>query len=556
MSFGNGNNIILTQRDLGNKYSQTPQKKETKKITFKNYDNPLVSIIIASCNDYQYTKSCLFYVYKNTFNVPYEVIVADDNSTDKTQKIQDEFENINFIKTTKILGFLKNVNNAAKYAKGKYICILHNDTIPKENWLEPMVKIIEEDETIGIVGAKILQPNGKISEAGFEIDYEGIFTSIGKGESSDESDFNKTKIVDYCSSCSMLVKKNIWDEIGGFDIKFSPKYYEDVDLSFNFLYKFKLKTVFQPQSEIVHFNKGYYKNTNLKYSNRLDFLMKWKKELQLKYEKLKKEKQNINICFGLTDNYSQHTGVAIASILINSNLSDNYHFYLISDYISEKNKQYFSDLKKIRDFEISFLQVDNDDFKNIKVFNHSIGLGCSSFYRFKIFDLINKDKVLYLDSDLLVRKDLRELFETDISNYLFAAVTDMFSFDCKERCKLDEEAVYVNAGVVLFNVKKCKEENFHKKLFALSEQPAAPNIIYADQDILNLLAQKRIKILDDTWNSATSIDSAIVHYFGPDEKPWLLNGKPQDHFYFEYLKFTPWHEEFITSLRQNINVEK
>lgn len=555
MTFGsknNLNNIILTHRDLGNKYSQSTQKAEKKKISFKNYETPLVSIIIPSYNDYKHTKSCIYYLNKNTPNIPYETIIADDNSTDETKKLLDEFDNINFIKNNENLGFLKTVNRASKNARGKYICILHNDTLPKENWLEPMVKTIEEDETIGIVGAKILQPDGNIEEAGYKINYEGICTPVKSINNTNLSGLDKVKTVDYCSSTCILVRKDVWDKIDGFDENFSPKYYEDADLSFNCLHKHKLKTVCQTNSEIVHFNKGNYKNTNFKYTNRLDFVIKWKKELQLKYEKLNEKSLNIDICFTLTDNYSQHTGVAIASILINSNLSDQYHFYLLSDYISKKNKQYFNDLKQIRDFEISFLQINNDDFENIKACNY---LGISAFYRFKIFDLVDKDKVLYLDSDLIVRRDIRDLFKTDISNYLCAAVTDMCSLECKTRCKLDKDATYVNSGVVLFNVQKCKNENIHKKLFTMAEKPAPPNIIYADQDILNIVAQKRIKIVDDTWNSLTLIDSSILHYFGPDEKPWVLKSKPQKHFYFEYLKFTPWYEEFMKNFSKDIIAE-
>lgn len=540
-------NIIITKRDfIGSNLNQSVSQK----IYFKNCEQPLVSIIITAFNNYKYTKSCLYYIHKHTNNINYEVILADDNSTDETKKISREFDNVNIIRNSERLGFLQNVNNAVKSAKGKYICILHNDTIPKQNWLEPLIDVMESNQNVGIVGPKILSKDGLMSEEKYFIDEMGYYKNSGD-ILNDKSD------VDFCPDCAVLIRKSAWESIGGFDNIFSPVYYEDVDLALSFKNKLGLAIKYQPKSEVVHFNIHAYNDTKLKNYNRINFYLKWKTAIQQKFRPGLKG-ANINVCFCLTDNYSQHTGTAIASILLNSNLKDKYCFYLLSDYISQENQEYFKLLKSIRDFEIFFLQVDNKEFEDVKILNH---LGYPTLYRFKMFDSINVDKILYLDSDLVVGKDLHELYETDISNYYAAAVEDAFSNPSKDRCELKESATYVNAGVILFNLKKCKKDNLSKKLFELSKNPPNLDIIYADQDMLNIVMQTKIKLLSDKWNCLYLLvdeykyekelnmkrakDSVIIH-FSAYKKPWIreFNSCLKEE-YFQYLRFTPWYDEFM-----------
>lgn len=262
----------------------------------------------------------------------------------------------------------------------------------------------------------------------------------------------------------------------------------------------------------------------------------------------------INVCFAIDNNYAQHTGCVIASILKNSDISDKYNFYIISNGIADKNKEFFEKLKSIRDFELSFLDVDNKDFGGIDL-NH---LGYPTLYRFKIFELINKDKILYLDSDMVVRKNLRELYETDITDYLWAGVEDILNPYCKYKFKMRPDSTYINAGVVLLNLKKCREENISEKLFELAQSAWQKRDKLNDQDMINIVSQAQIKIVDFKWNCMycynnyysseeeyheMAKDPSISHYI-TENKPWVAGSNPYNkEEYFEYLKLTPWYSE-------------
>lgn len=251
------------------------------KIIFPRVENPLVSIIIPVYNQYDYTKACLYTVLNTVHDIDYEIIIADDNSTDQTENILNEVENIVIAKNWINLGFLKNVNSAAKEAKGKYICLLNNDTIPKDNWLKYLLETMESKDDIGIVGAKFLATNGKLHEAGCFMSKQGIPGQYGFNQEVNDPEFNEEKEVDYCSGCGVLIKKSAWEEIGGFDEQFAPAFYEDPDLSFAFKYNLGLKTFYQPKAEIIHFHNISYQHVNdhTAHANRPKFQQKWEKEL-------------------------------------------------------------------------------------------------------------------------------------------------------------------------------------------------------------------------------------------------------------------------------------
>lgn len=249
-------------------------------IVFPKCEKPLVSIIVPVYNQYQYTKACLYQILKNTSNVDYELILADDNSYDLTKKVQKQFKNIVYIRNSTNLGFLKNVNNAVKSAKGKYICLLNNDVIPTKDWLKYLIQTMEVHKDAGIVGGKFIGIDGQIQEAGSAMTHSGIPTWLGQGEPYNKPEFNEEKEVHYCSACGVLIKKSAWDEVGGFDEQFVPAYYEDADLAFTFKYKLKLKTYYQPKSQLVHFhNVSHYNANHSAHENRPKFCEKWAKQL-------------------------------------------------------------------------------------------------------------------------------------------------------------------------------------------------------------------------------------------------------------------------------------
>lgn len=226
--------------------------EECEEIIFTEEKSPSVSIIIPVYNQFSFTYHCLESIKKNTKNVAYEIIIADDCSTDLTLHIEKKVKNIKVIRNAQNLRFLKNCNNAAQYAKGKYILFLNNDTQVQENWLEPLVELIQKDSTIGLVGSKLIYSNGKLQEAGGILWKDATAWNYGNGQNSDLPEFNYVKEVDYISGASIMIAKSIWKKLGGFDESFAPAYCEDSDLAFR-VRELGYKVVYQPLSKVVHF---------------------------------------------------------------------------------------------------------------------------------------------------------------------------------------------------------------------------------------------------------------------------------------------------------------
>lgn len=221
-------------------------------LSVPQHEDIAVSIIIPVYNHFDYTYACLQSIIANTVKVSYEIIIADDSSTDLTSDILKIVDGVKVVRNDKNLLFLKNCNNAAKQATGKYILFLNNDTQVRSNWLYPLFYLLETDDTIGMVGSKLLFPDGTVQEAGGLIFKDGSAANYGRGRNSKLPELNYVRDVDYISGASIMIRRDLWQEIGGFDERFAPAYCEDSDLAFE-VRKHGKRVVYQPASEVVHF---------------------------------------------------------------------------------------------------------------------------------------------------------------------------------------------------------------------------------------------------------------------------------------------------------------
>ncbi len=248
------------------------------------FENPQVSIVIPVYNQFHYTYSCVASILKNSGDISYEIIIANDCSTDLTKEINEILPGVRCITNRENLRFLRNCNNAAKYAKGQYILFLNNDTQVQKNWLEPLVTLIESSDDIGMVGSKLLYPDGHLQEAGGILWQDGSAWNYGNGQDADLPEFNYVKETDYISGASIMLKRKLWLEIGGFDEHFAPAYCEDSDLAFT-VRKMGYRVMYQPLSNVVHF-EGVSNGTDTsagqkryQIENTQKFYEKWKDEL-------------------------------------------------------------------------------------------------------------------------------------------------------------------------------------------------------------------------------------------------------------------------------------
>jgi len=219
-----------------------------------------VSIIIPVYNQWDYTRVCLNSILETcrTVGIRYEVILADDGSSDETTLAAKHYPGLRVIKTPNNVGFLRNCNHAAKHARGKHILLLNNDTVVLPGWLTALYQLMEEDESAAIVGSKLLYPDGTIQEAGAVLWNDGTVKNCGRSLSPrNEPNFAYVREVDYISACSILVRKSFWDSVGGFDELYENAYCEDCDMAMTARAQ-GLRVLYQPKSEVIHFeNKSY-----------------------------------------------------------------------------------------------------------------------------------------------------------------------------------------------------------------------------------------------------------------------------------------------------------
>lgn len=219
---------------------------------FPHFDDPLVSVVVPVYNQYRFTLSCLHSVIKNTRDVPYEVILADDGSDDGTVDIGGRVGNLIVSRTEGNTGFICNCNRAASLARGKYILFLNNDTVVGEDWLRPLTDLAGSDPRIGAVGSKLVYPDGKLQEAGGIIWSDGTAYSDGKGENPNDPEYNYVKEVDYVSGASLMVRRDLFERLGGFDERYVPAYCEDSDFCLS-VRALGYSVLYQPLSAVVHY---------------------------------------------------------------------------------------------------------------------------------------------------------------------------------------------------------------------------------------------------------------------------------------------------------------
>jgi GT2 family glycosyltransferase len=211
---------------------------------------PDVSIVIPVFNKIEVTLNCLKSLAQLNRNLSFEVIIVDDASTDSTKIELSKLDNLIYICNSENLGFVDSCNAGANKARGDILIFLNNDTEVMPTWLNYLVAPLS-NSTIGLVGSKLLYPDGSLQEAGGIIFNDGSGTNYGKHQNADYFQFNYRRDVDYCSGASIAIHTSLFRKLGGFDRRFVPAYYEDTDLAFQVRSK-GLRVVYEPRSVAYH----------------------------------------------------------------------------------------------------------------------------------------------------------------------------------------------------------------------------------------------------------------------------------------------------------------
>lgn len=269
------------------------------------------------------------------------------------------------------------------------------------------------------------------------------------------------------------------------------------------------------------------------------------------------------IVFTCDDFYFKYTSVVIASLLVNQNKNCQYEINIISEFISDENKALAEkQISKFSNFSIKFIILE--DFDAGKFYLNSY-MTVSTYYRFYIPQLFkNYERILYLDSDLIVDADISELAVMNFDDKLAICSPSPFIVDkvkagndevftreyFHEYLKMPDPTLYFNAGVMLYNLKKMNEIDITEKLFAAIEEIKKP--LLQDQDILNSVLSRNggIKMVSSKYNMTKAYTITSKRIFLENIKELFGISKKDNWFYiYHYVgKDKPWMEKRIDGL--------
>jgi GT2 family glycosyltransferase/glycosyltransferase involved in cell wall biosynthesis len=261
----------------------------TGPIEFPVHEQVDVSIIIPVFNQLRFTQACLGSLQEQQGPERFEVIVVDDCSTDATAEVIPRLPGVVYLRNETNSGFIASCNSGAEMARANYLLFLNNDTLVKPGWLTALVDTFIEEPRAGIVGSKLVYPDGRLQEAGGIIWRDASGWNYGKFDDAKKPEYNYLRETDYCSAAALMIPKSLFHKVGGFDSRYAPAYYEDTDLAFK-VRKAGYKVLYQPLSEVVHY-EGATGGTDLTTGtkkhqeiNRSTFAEKWAAELMTKPE--------------------------------------------------------------------------------------------------------------------------------------------------------------------------------------------------------------------------------------------------------------------------------
>jgi len=273
---------------------------------------------------------------------------------------------------------------------------------------------------------------------------------------------------------------------------------------------------------------------------------------------------NVVYCFDA--NYQQHFAASLASLVSNyGGPPCSLHVHVVTDVDSELLSNFLISFSKKTGINIELRKTDKYSERLLdgipgKFINTNGYLNRAAYYRILIPTLIDNsvDKVLYLDSDTIILKDIREIFDIDIGQSAASATLDVNSVSiCQER----GFAEYYNSGVMIMNLKYWREKDIVRSCFEyISDENS--DIVFADQCAINHILSGKIIPLPDRWNKVVSnslssqaqaeevLKSAFIVHFVTAQKPWLLWYENRvGKVYIESLKKSEWPNPVLTPPR-------
>jgi GT2 family glycosyltransferase len=216
-------------------------------------ESPQVSIVILNFNKAQLTIDCLQSIWEHTYGYFYEIIVVDNGSQFNDFQVLSKFEGAYKILRLDVNRLFGEGNNiGAELAKGEFVLFMNNDVVVMPCWLSGLMQAFQVHPDCGAAGPKFVYPNGLLQEAGALLDEGGLSVQIGMFQDPEAPRFNCGRVVDYVSAAAVLLRKEIFEKVLGFDLIYEPAYYEDVDLCLK-VGQLGLKTYYVSESCVIHY---------------------------------------------------------------------------------------------------------------------------------------------------------------------------------------------------------------------------------------------------------------------------------------------------------------
>lgn len=263
----------------------------------------------------------------------------------------------------------------------------------------------------------------------------------------------------------------------------------------------------------------------------------------------------VKVAFCIDTTYTQHLGVALASLLMN-NTAKNVCVYICSSQLDPADIEKLSSIGRTFGADVEFCQILDD---RVSGFRQHLHLSRAAYYRILLADLLKEDKVIYLDCDVVVEADLRELWNTDVSDYGCAGVDEGNPVQTS-RLGLDPD-FYLNSGILVLNLAYWRSHNIIEKCMTWLTANPQKNILL-DQDAINVALKHQKTRIDLKWNLnpvpledigvLTQHPQHILHFGGP-VKPWhKCYDFELQAIYYKYLNLTPWASAFALEEPRNM----
>ena len=212
---------------------------------------PAASVIVPVFNQLELTLWCVHAILAGAPRCAFEIVVVDDGSTDATPEVLKDVAVVRHVRSPENRGFVHACNLGAQHARGGHLVFLNNDTLPLAGWLDALLDTFEDRPDAGLVGAKLIYPDGRLQEAGGIVWQNGAPWNVGRAGPRKRPELEYRRPVDFCSGAAIAVPAAVFRDASGFDEAFAPAYAEDVDLALRLRAR-GFDVLYQPQSEVVH----------------------------------------------------------------------------------------------------------------------------------------------------------------------------------------------------------------------------------------------------------------------------------------------------------------